>query len=853
MWGSELRPENICWTGADKRLKAVCFESAAFIVGHDIFFADHGFEPSAYTPPETAALLRRFWAVDQVSSDVRDSILAPSIAGDYWALGLILLEIERGTPLFNASNSSGVLTNYELIDRLSDHERLGHLISDVVASVSSAQLREILGQLLALPPAQRMMGNSLRALLERGCFDALPRGSAQAADLTQPEAGPDTTSSLRRRSFRRVLNVLGLGRPRRVLPELQHEGVVGGVERARSSTLAAKLDELERGTMRCPDPAAPASEQKASLEQSMDQCPGRQNGQGVASTTRLQDTENIQSPVECAVSAGGVGDQVELTLNSSGPPTNSAQVADIFLHSSVFKLLKIFIMVVVFLNSFAYWFTKETISMVPPSACAKCVYCKPRYILDSLVLSDVKHVEAVASPSWASGAKFSQRIAFEGSFTVAGVSQLDKIDLTSEPSGLRVHTEGVIFPFQGLVQALDKLVLRPSMFRAAPSASASVDTWQDLWPTGEAGETGVVFASNDSFLGLQLVGSPLKHGGTPLAYAAIANTRTLELALPGPAPEYQSRFRLSCTASGEFSAKYENLPVSTYPFPGEIPSVTRVTASIKWFNSTLTAACVATIRDGPELQFFTATSAAAASTSYECATRMSFYAAFATAISHAGAVAGVLISGVPLAFKYAPKGFVAALLSVATRRRGKEPNVRSISWPLRLIWFVGLIVAAVLSLTSSGLIGIGMQRSEPPLDGCRCSFGSCTPGNDSVCRTCIDGYEKLSDEGPCVPIPCACENGLCDPGSPGTCAACLGAFSLTPDLKCERSHCDCSDGYCSETTSYCTGCYPGYALRSTGRPVMDTARGGYFFTTPICIKESFVNDTSRNSGGFNFV
>lgn len=254
MWGSELRPENICWTGADKRLKAVCFESAAFLVEHDIYFADYGFAPSAYTPPETAALLRRFWAVDHVSPDVRDSILTPSIAGDYWALGLILLEIERGTSLFNASNSSGVLTSYELIDRLSDHQRLGDLISDVVASVSSAALREILGQLLALPPAQRMMGTSLRAMLETEFFDALPRSSAPAAELMQPEVGPDTTSSLRLHGFRRVLNFLGLGRPRRVVPELQHKGVAGGVEGARSAALAAKLDELERGTARCPEP-----------------------------------------------------------------------------------------------------------------------------------------------------------------------------------------------------------------------------------------------------------------------------------------------------------------------------------------------------------------------------------------------------------------------------------------------------------------------------------------------------------------------------------------------------------------------------------------------------------------------
>ena len=150
MWGSDFRPENICWATSDLRLKAVCFESTAFVVDEDLHFVDYDFEPSAYMPPETAGMLRRCGSVDQVSSDVRDTILAPSFAGDYWVLGLILLEIERGISLFNESNCDGVLTSYELIDRLSDHHRLMPYINDALAVVSSATLRKMLGDLLIL-------------------------------------------------------------------------------------------------------------------------------------------------------------------------------------------------------------------------------------------------------------------------------------------------------------------------------------------------------------------------------------------------------------------------------------------------------------------------------------------------------------------------------------------------------------------------------------------------------------------------------------------------------------------------------------------------------------------------------
>ena len=169
----------------------------------------------------------------------------------------------------------------------------------------------------------------------------------------------------------------------------------------------------------------------------------------------------------------------------------------------------------------------------------------------------------------------------------------------------------------------------------------------EIWDISPSVET--VLASNDSFLSLQSVTSPLRYGGAPLEYAYIANTLTVQISLAGPAPAYEERFYLNCTASGFFNGAYDELPESTYIFPGEAPSVTRITASLKWIDTTLTASCVVTIRDGPELPFFIATVTASASPVYECITFASrlgaFSAAFSSAIAYYGIAVGLLKYG----------------------------------------------------------------------------------------------------------------------------------------------------------------------------------------------------------------
>jgi hypothetical protein len=154
--------------------------------------------------------------------------------------------------------------------------------------------------------------------------------------------------------------------------------------------------------------------------------------------------------------------------------------------------------------------------------------------------------------------------------------------------------------------------------------------------------------TNDSFIGLHSITSPLRYGGLPLEYAGIANAHTVQLSLPGPAPVYEDRFRLNCTASGFFVDAYGDLPESTCIFPGEAPSVTRISASMKWIENTLNASCIATIRDGPELPFFTATMSAIASPVYECTMRASLLGAFSFAFSSAIASAGCAMYAIRL-------------------------------------------------------------------------------------------------------------------------------------------------------------------------------------------------------------
>jgi hypothetical protein len=262
--------------------------------------------------------------------------------------------------------------------------------------------------------------------------------------------------------------------------------------------------------------------------------------------------------------------------------------------------------------------------------------------------------------------------------------------------------------------------------------------------------------------------------------------------------------------------------------------VTRISAAFKWINSTLTASCAAAVRDGPELSFFTAAVAAAESPAYECATRMSVYAALFTAVSHATAFSGLISACAPRVLKYMR---LARSKHIKSKKRFYAP-------PPAMLMRVGLgIIAAslfayVLNMRMvtnfSGDFGSAVSQ-------CSCSFGVCAPGSESVCTTCISGYELNRDEGRCVPLSCACENGACSQGQLSRCSTCGEAFHLTPDGTCALSACDCPNGFCSATNSYCTSCHPDFVLRSTGLPARSNGHGGYIFSTPICIHKSVLH------------
>ena len=605
---------------------------------------------------------------------------------------------------------------------------------------------------------------------------------------------------------------------------------------ASAEFVTDEREDLERAT-RCTD-AGMSSRLRASTQPSVTPC--NANGDELELDSALQvRAADAPPPTHCFT-----GD------NTSAKPQHGTE-AEVFLSSGFFKTIKVLGMIGVLAYSFMYLSTKETVSMVPLSACGRCFTCQTLFTLDAQSLSDVKYVLAVATPSWAGGDSFSQPIALEGNFSVVEVSQRDKIYLTSVPSGMIMHTEGVIFPFQGLVQALDRLVFQPGI---------GAGEW-DFSRMETATQT--VLASNDSFLGVLSDAGPLQYGGAPVTYAAIANAHTVELSLSGPAPTFEERFRLQCTARVFSSEESSDIQVSSYPFPGKAPSLTRVTATLKWLNSTLTASCAATIRDGPELPFFAATSTAAAAPAYECATRMSIYAALFTAISHAVAFRGAFASAVTVLGKHGPpfrkkvwgylsfirsNGFLESFLA-SLRSRALLPGGRSISLPLLLLLLCGGLVTMVFFVTQLDPMRIWSSGESSLIDPqCSCSFGTCAPENKTFCVSCTEGYELLPGEGQCVPIRCACDNGVCAPGQPNVCSACAEAFRLTDHGKCEASVCQCANGNCGATTSYCTSCHDGFALRSTGRPALDTPRGGYFFTTPICIEE-LVNQTSRIAGG----
>ena len=171
LWGSDFRPKNIRWIDADQRLKAVCLESCVNLKtamgGADPDFVGSTFKPSAYMPPEAATSLRR--------TEEREKPVPPSVASDYWALGMILLEIERGGVHFfrRTRTSRNRLATAQIIDRLIDYEQLERDITETLESVSSAPLRSLLAGLLALSPEQRLAGPSPAEMLDSDLFRGL--------------------------------------------------------------------------------------------------------------------------------------------------------------------------------------------------------------------------------------------------------------------------------------------------------------------------------------------------------------------------------------------------------------------------------------------------------------------------------------------------------------------------------------------------------------------------------------------------------------------------------------------------------------------------------------------------------
>ena len=770
---------------------------------------------SLFTPPEIAFSLLQGSTEDDFESAHADL----SIASDLWALGVTLLEIECAgewvvPSCFETRPSSTAA------DRIAERARLEREMRCRTATVKCRRLRQVLTRLLSGWPDTRLQGPSLSALLSSDLFESSELAPAPSG-LAAP-AGEDRAAESCR------------------LPVLSDHDVVP----SRARKLLGLLNRVS--------PAAGAVAVAAANAFSLP----RRNVAGREISPGGERLELESAPVELVQSAKPVSStSSNKSARSFGP--GSTFVSGISITSTL----------LIFIRAFYYFNGRSTTGLVSFSACSSCDKCMPLYLLDAQALSDSKKVNAITSPTWAAGSRFNQAITFEAFFSVKEVSQKAKINLTSDVSGVITHTAGVIFPFNGLVYSLDKLIQRPGSYNLAGSSNGGSEVWD--FPSGsfpKLSSVDVVLASNDSFIGLHSIASPLRYGGLPLKYAAIANAHTVQLSLAGPAPAYEDRFRLNCTANGFFVDAYDDLPESTYSFPGEAPSVTRISASMKWIENTLTASCIATIRDGPEIPFFTATVAAVASPVYECTTRASLLEAFSSAFSSAIAFYGLYVGVVKYAFKYATwlrenYGRLAAIISSQGIVAVLPSGWRSGSKPVKLfgrisidrsvlVFFTGLIF--ISSLFAAGVVywaqNSGQSNDDALVSDCSCANGYCTSLNDSQCVSCIDGF-KLSDELLCEPVSCACENGVCAPGELTNCSACAEAFQLNvTNGRCELAGCDCPNGSCGATTSHCTSCHDGYELRSTGRLAVGSARGGYFFTTPTCIKSTLLQVTSRAGG-----
>jgi hypothetical protein len=862
-WGSNFRPDNLCWVDTDKRIKAVCLESCAFSEpsnrGRVNFFAST-FSPSAYTAPEVATALQRARNGEvSVGAMERRKITEPSIAGDYWALGMILLEIERGLPLFTHSRSRHRITSDMLVDLIADPIRLARFVTEAVASVSSVTLREVLLCLLDFSPEARTLRSpSPRLMLAPefmnalACGSPLPRlqdskdyGKALVSALINQQASDASLTLLTARmpfepawpslppTVQANPGVSATPRPLDNLPELALEPI----ETKRQHTASSVNSFPEHRFFGRISRFGPGAAATASVLPMQLQPPIIQKGQIV----NCEPNQELESALAAPTLVDELDAVVERPRFTESVPVTRDQQSSLATKRILALTWSYISALLIFLKSYFYYNDRSTYALVPRSSCGSCSKCTPVFFLDAQALSDSKKVMAVASPSWADGVTFVQTITTEGFFSVNEISQKEKIRLTTETSGAIIQTDGIVLPFNGLVYNLDRLLAQPELYKLKPSSDGS-EVWE--LPSSE-----IVLASNDSFLGLHSFTSPLRYGGASFEYASIANTHTVQILLPGPAPAYEDRFRLNCTVSGFFVNGYDDLPVSAYAFPGIAPSVTRVTATIKWMDNSLVASCVANIRDGPELPFFTATVGVVSSPAYECITHASSMVAFFSAFNNAAAYVGVMLPIMKYAVKY----------SKWLRKNCRELSLLFESKPVKIFIFFSIprnvlvfffFFSLMLALFFVGLFLIKMDTSgnfeeDVITSSCSCAFGFCGAMPGSACELCIDGYELVEES--CKPISCICDNGVCARGSSTICAACAEAFYLT-DGKCMLSSCDCPNGACSATTSYCTSCNSTFSLRSTGLLALDSERGGYFFTTPVCIPDSLFDVSSLGGG-----
>jgi hypothetical protein len=216
---------------------------------------------------------------------------------------------------------------------------------------------------------------------------------------------------------------------------------------------------------------------------------------------------------------------------------------------------------------------------------------------------------------------------------------------------------------------------------------------------------------------------------------------------------------------------------------------------------------------------------------------MAFFAIMQTTVPYVLRYGGKLRGNITKLIKVIRAHGLVVLLPAVLRSGSKRVLIFGrFSVPLNaMVVFGGGLAMTVLFSVIVLLLGGLLSDSSTPIVECSCDFGICAPGS-APCVSCAPGYD-LSGDGYCRPVSCACQHGACAPLAPDRCAVCEDSFQLTADGMCIRGDCECANGQCSDATSYCTSCEPGFELRSTGRRPLNSARGGMFFGTPICINE----------------